>query len=206
MGAPATATIRSSSFSFGDPWAIPPTAAGVTLRDATDGAPPRLATQCSLFRDEGHLYVVFSADDDGIVATHLEHDAPLYEEDAFEIFLAPDTLTEYYEIEVNPLGTTLDAKIVSPDGHRGTMRFELQWECIGMWTAVHRVDSRTEAVVAIPFAAFDRQAPQAGEQWRANLYRIDRSAKGDQYSAWSPTLRTPADFHVPAAFGILRFA
>jgi len=40
--------------------------------------------------------------------------------------------------------------------------------------------------------------------WRGNLYRIERPRDGEpEFSAWSPTLTRPADFHQPARFGTL---
>jgi hypothetical protein len=63
-----------------------------------------------------------------------------------------------------------------------------------------------DTLLRIPFAALGRTMPIPGETWRANFYRIDRSPQGDEYSAWQPTMRQPADFHVPEAFGRLRFA
>ena len=40
--------------------------------------------------------------------------------------------------------------------------------------------------------------------WRANFYRIERPAGSlPEFTAWSPTLVTPADFHKPARFGVL---
>jgi hypothetical protein len=51
-----------------------------------------------------------------------------------------------------------------------------------------------------------RPTPVAGETWRANFFRIDRHPElGDEYSAWQPTMRSPADFHVGEAFGTLKF-
>ena len=45
-------------------------------------------------------------------------------------------------------------------------------------------------------------------RWRANFYRVDRGAPsgaGDEFSAWSPILKQPADFHETERFGVLRF-
>ena len=38
-----------------------------------------------------------------------------------------------------------------------------------------------------------------------NFYRIDRPRDGSkaEFSCWSPTLETPANFHLPARFGLL---
>jgi hypothetical protein len=61
-------------------------------------------------------------------------------------------------------------------------------------------------VIRLPFDSLGWR-PTAGDEWRGNFFRIDRSARhGDEFSAWQPTLKAPADFHVAAAFGALRFA
>jgi len=127
-----------------------------------------------------------------------------------EIFLAPAALTEYFEIEVNPLGTLFDARIASPEGNRQTMRVDRGWTCEGLVAALRMVKESSgvmtvDTIVRIPFFALERSTPGDGETWRANLFRIDRNPRGDEFSAWQPTRRSPADFHVPAAFGTLRF-
>lgn len=190
-------------FSIEDPWGVPDNVSTVPLRRATDGAAPRLATRIAVYRDDC-LNILFLADDDAVVATHLEHDAPLYEEDVVEVFLAPRALTEYFEIEVNPLGTTFDARLESPDGVRATMRTDLAWTAENLFAAVLREDVRAATIVRIPFANFGAE-PAAGETWRANFFRIDRHPSGDEFSAWQPTNKVPSDFHVAAAFGVLRF-
>jgi hypothetical protein len=193
-------------FSIEDPFAVPRGCERVPLRLAINGAVPRQVTTIAAYFDEAHFNVVFSGVDDAIVATHLEHDAPLYEEDVVEVFLAPSKLTEYFEIEVNPLGTTFDARIESPDGVRATMRTDLAWTCDDLFAAVRRDGDLFDVVLRIPFAALGAHEPADGEEWRANFFRIDRSSEGGtEFMAWQPTLRNPADFHVAAAFGTLRF-
>ena len=61
------------------------------------------------------------------------------------------------------------------------------------------------AELAIPFADLGLNGPPApNEQWRMNLYRIERG-EVEEFTAWSPTLKSPADFHVPSRFGTLVF-
>jgi hypothetical protein len=195
-----------ADFSIEDPWAIPAACSRAALRRATDGETPRLPTSVAVYFDEEYLTVVFSGTDDDVVATYLEHDAPLYEEDVVELFLAPDQPTRYFEIEVNPLGTTFDAIIDSPDGVRATMKTDLAWSCERLFAAIRRDGSAVDTVIRVPFSSLGRSAPSNNETWRANFYRIDRgTARAAEFSAWCPTLKTPADFHVPAAFGVLRF-
>lgn len=202
-----TLVVTRAVFSIEEPWAIPPACVTVLLRRAPDGFPPRQATSLAVYYDDDFLTVVFQADDDEVLATFLGHDEPLWREDVFEVFVAPDGLSPYFEIEVNPLGTTFDARIDSPDGVRSTMTTDTAWTCKDLFAALRRDDaSQLRAVMRIPFNAFG-QPPTPGRKWRANFFRIDRSAAhGDEFSAWQPTMKTPADFHVVAAFGTLCFA
>jgi hypothetical protein len=208
---PETLVAIRASFDMEDPWSVPAGCTPVRLRRATDGAPPRLSTSVTAWFDDECLSVLFSASDDHLEATYLSHDAPLYEQDVVEIFAAPETLERYYELEVSPRGTLFDARVDSPDGDRRTMHVDRDWTCEGLFAAIRRVtesDGATsiDTLVRIPFASLERGVPQEGEMWRMNFFRIDRHPElGDEYSAWQPTMKNPADFHVPAAFGTLRF-
>jgi hypothetical protein len=199
-----------SEFSMEDPWAMPRSCEPVRLRRATDGKAPRLATTVAAYYDDQLLTILFSAADDHIVATHLGHDEPLYEEDVVEAFLAPRTRRQYFEIEVNPLGTTFDARIDSPDGIRATM-IAVAWECEGLVVAIRKMISARnvmtiDTVMRVPFASVGSGAPGNGDSWLANFFRVDRHpGEGDEYTAWRPTMKDPPDFHVAEAFGQLIF-
>ena len=191
--------IPRGEFSIEEPWAIPPECRPVALKRATDGSATRLSTNLFAYYDDEYLTLIFRAEDDDVVATIYEHDGPLWQEDVVEAFLALDGTT-YYELEVNPLGTTFDARVDSPDGVRATMRADPSWTCEGLFVAIRRQGETAETVMRVPFAAL------GGRPSRANFFRIDRSkTHGDEYSAWSPTMKEPADFHVVAAFGTLVF-
>jgi len=177
------------------------------LVDARTGAPPRLPTSVRVARRGGELLVRFDGRDTGVVATRTRRDDALWTEDVFEIFLAPpDSGAVYYEFEVNPLGALFDARVESSEGRRESMRVDVGWGCPGFRARVTRRPDLWSARIAIPLA------PLGGDPsgvWRANFYRIDRGAPGsggDEYSAWSPTLVDPPDFHRPDRFGVLRFA
>jgi hypothetical protein len=200
-------------FDSTEPWNIPEGCPPLILSRSHDGSAPRLATILHLFRDRERLYALFSGVDASIVATHRDRDAALWEEDVLELFIAPERITRYFEIEVSPIGTVCDAVIDSPDGGRETMRADFTWDADGAWTAIRRVRRgeeglwRFETLVTLPFADLGIDPPAAGERWRANFYRIDRHASlGDEYSAWKPTGKNPPDFHVPASFGEIVFA
>jgi hypothetical protein len=66
------------------------------------------------------LFVRFDCRDPQARATFTARDAPLWQEDAVEVFLAagvadPET---YIELEVNPLGALFDARVANPGGDR----------------------------------------------------------------------------------------
>ena len=173
----------------------------VALRDACTGEPPRLATAVRVGLREDSLLVRFDGRDDGVVASLHRNHSPLWTEDVFEVFLSPvEPPNRYYEFEVNPLGAVWTGRVESPDLDRRSMRVDSSWRCRGFSAHVTRGPKRWSAVLRIPFAPMAGGA--AGSRWRANFYRIDRGSV-DAYSAWSPTLAEPPDFHVPERFGFL---
>lgn len=203
--------VPRAGFSIDDPWATPPACTSVRLRLASDGAAPRLATNVAAYYDDEYVTILFSAADDHIVATLTERDAPLYEEDVVEVFLAPERPTAYFEFEVSPKGSIFDATVDSPDCDRRTMDVDRAWNCSLLFAAVRKnfeADGTmtVDTVIRIPFAAVAAAPPASGDRWLVNFYRIDRHPTGDEFSAWHPTLKSPPDFHVPRAFGTLEFA
>ena len=169
------------------------------LKNSTDGSPPRLATAVRVGARDGALLVRFDGRDRGVVATLTARDDPLWKEDVFEVFLSPaDSQAVYYEFEVNPLGALFDARVESPEGRRETMRVDVAWNCPGFSARVRRREEAWSAVLRIPLAPMAKGA----KAWRANFYRIDRGDP-DEYSAWSPTMVDPPDFHRPGRFGLL---
>src|SRR5262249_33304614 len=147
------------------------------------------------------LLVRFDGHDDGIVASLDRNHAPLWTEDVFEVFLSPaEPPTLYYEFEVNPLGAVWTGRVESPGLERSSMRIDSSWRCGGFWARVTRGRRRWSACLRIPLEVI--AGGSAPPRWRANFYRVDRG-RIDAYSAWSPTLADPPDFHVPRRFGTL---
>ena len=90
----------------------------VALRRAQDGSEPLQATVVRTAYDDDALLVRFECDDRDIWATHRDRDAPLWEEEVVELFVAPGEgdPSDYLEIEVNPLGAIFDARVTNPHG------------------------------------------------------------------------------------------
>jgi hypothetical protein len=181
-----------------------------------DGAPPRQPTAVRLLWDDAHLYAAFRVVDPDIRATHTRRDDPLWEEEVVELFLDPWRAGGVYvEIEVSPRGVVLDALVINrarPDEPRDLTTLTA-WSCEGLRTAV-RVDGVVnggavsrgwQVEIAVPLRQLAPSTPPApGVEWRWNAYRVDRSERGDELSAFAPTGRR--DFHLPHRFGVLELA
>jgi alpha-galactosidase len=124
----------------------------------------------------------------------------LWDRDVAEAFLQPDPSKEglYKEIEVSPNGMWIDLDIFP--GGRSDLKSGLQR------SVVLKEGSQTwTAELAIPMksltAHFDPDVV-----WRANFYRVEGKQEPRAYLAWRPTNTPQPNFHVPSAFGKLRFA
>jgi alpha-galactosidase len=60
------------------------------------------------------------------------------------------------------------------------------------------------AELAIPLRALTRDFDPA-VNWKANFFRVEGSKEPRAYLAWQPTQTPRPNFHVPVAFGSLRF-
>ena len=126
----------------------------------------------------------------------------LWERDVCELFIAPDARQpeRYFEFEAAPTGEWLDLMI----HHRLDMR-ETNWDFhSGMAVAARAAQNQVTIAMRVPWEALGR-APQAHEQWRANLFRCVGAGPTRGYLAWRPTHTEEPDFHVPSAFGEIKF-
>lgn len=161
--------------------------------------------------DDDNLYLSYSCEDEDVWSTYTRRDDPIFKEEVCEAFLCPHgDLSNYFEINVSPRNVVFDSTIYVPDHPTG--KSDASWDCEGLRTAVAvdgTLDCRTDrdlawhAQMAIPFAGLGVPTPSPGEQWRANFYRIERTPV--EYQAWSPTLVSPINFHVPSRFGTITF-
>ncbi len=173
---------------------------------ADGGALARWQTRVELCWDEDHLHVRFHCADDDAWGTHTERDAALWQEEVVELFLAAGEAvpTRYFEFEVSPAGMLFDASVANPQGNRTGLAVDAAWNCPGVeWAAAPAGGSADwRARLAIPWRGLGLAAAPA--TMRANFFRIERPRGGEpEFSCWSPTFTTPADFHRPDRFGVL---
>jgi hypothetical protein len=123
----------------------------------------------------------------------------LWDRDVAETFLQPDpSRARYYrEFEVSPNGMWIDLDIF-PEGLRN-LESEMERS---VW--LDREHHTWDAEIAIPMRALTADFDPAAE-WRVNFFRIEGPREPRFYSAWRATNTPQPSFHVPEAFGKLRF-
>ena len=98
--------------------------------------PPTWRTRAKLVWDFEYLYVAAEMEEPHLWATLTERDAIIYRDHDFEVFLDPDgDGLEYYEIEINALGTVFDLFLPKPYNMGGQARID--WDLPGLRSAVH---------------------------------------------------------------------
>jgi alpha-galactosidase len=123
----------------------------------------------------------------------------LWDRDVAEAFLQPDPsrVQFYREFEVSPNGMWIDLDIFPgglADLKSGLQRSVTVNQDLHTWAAE----------LSIPIRALTLQFDPS-KIWRANFYRVEGSKEPRDYLAWQPTHSPKPNFHVPSAFGILRF-
>jgi hypothetical protein len=138
------------------------------------------------------LYVFTDSDPNG-------RRGQLWDRDVAEAFLQPDpSRPRYYkEFEISPNGLWIDLNI-SPHA-LANLKSHMQ-RSVWLDEAAHT----WAAELAIPMRSLTRQF-HPDHLWRVNFYRVEGSKEPRFYSAWQPTNTTQPNFHVPEAFGRMRF-
>jgi hypothetical protein len=190
---------------------------------------PGLRTRARMLWDDTYLYVGAELVEPHLWGTLTEHDAVIFHDNDFEVFIDPNGDNhEYYEFEINALGTTWDLLLPRPykDGGKPVN----SWEIPGMKSAVHLEGTLNDAhdtdrawtvELAFPWAVLGelarRPAPPAdGDQWRVNFSRVEwpveivgrayrKSANAKEANwVWSP--QEVVDMHRPETWGYVQFS
>ena len=170
-------------------------------------APASRRAEARLCWSEEALHVRFVCEQHGplIVADNPVTDRKtlgLWDRDVCEIFLAPDAThpERYFEFEAAPTGEWLDLGIVvTPTGR------ETDWEYhSGMQVAARIEPQSVEIAIRIPWSDAIPK-PVKADVWRANVFRCVGPEAPERYLAWRPTRTPEPNYHVPEAFGRLRF-
>jgi hypothetical protein len=190
---------------------------------------PSLRTRAKMLWDDEYFYVGAELEEPHIWATLTKHDSVIFQDNDFEVFIDPNGDShEYYEFEINALGTGWDLLLPWPykDGGKAVHN----WEIPGLKSAVHLdgtlneandVDRGWSVELAFPWAALREVArcpspPGDGDQWRVNFSRVEwaLTPAGGRYAkvagardnnwVWSP--QGVVDMHRPESWGYVQFS
>ena len=181
----------------------------VTIAHLWSGAPAPVERHAEVrlcWSDEAlHVRFVCNQYEPLVVAAEPKTDRKtlwLWDRDVCEIFVAPNPVTPecYFEFNAAPTGEWVDLGIVvTPTGR------ETDWDYrSGMKAAASVSEEKVRIRIAIPWSE-SIPKPQTGNLWLVNLFRCVGPEAPERYLAWRPTHTPEPAFHVPAAFGELRF-
>ena len=195
-----------------------------------DGKPtPALATRVKMLWDDTYFYIGAELAEPQVWATLTEHDSVIFHDNDFEVFIDPNADNhEYYEFEINALGTFWDLLLPRPYKDGGVA--VNGWEIPGLKAAVavagtlndpRDVDTGWSVELAFPWHALGELArrpspPHDGDQWRVNFSRVEWptdvvagvyqkvSGAKEQNWVWSP--QGVVDMHRPEMWGYVQFS
>lgn len=190
---------------------------------------PRFRTQVKMLWDDDYFYIIADMQEPHVWGTLTEHDAVIYIDNDFEIFIDPNSDNcEYYEIEINALNTEWD--LFLRHTHREKYKHSNDWEIPGLKTAVHvdgtlndpdDIDRGWSVEFAIPWDVLGEYAhkpapPEDGDQWRVNFSRVEwrhelidnsyRKVKGWREDNWVWSPQGIIAMHCPEKWGYVQFS
>jgi hypothetical protein len=193
---------------------------------------PAFSTTVKMMWDSQYLYIGAVLEEPHLWGTLKKHDDIIYRDHDFEVFIDPmGDGEQYFEIEINVLGTIMDLFMNKPYKKGGT--FDMGWNTNGMLSKIiangtindnSDIDSGWTVEMAIPFKAISRNnrtaSPSSTNPWRINFSRVQWTLEPDGKSyrkklnqnnkpisehnwVWNPT--GVIDMHVPVKWGYLLF-
>lgn len=194
---------------------------------------PLFPTRVKMVWDEKNLYIAAELKEPHVWASITQHDAVVYHDNDFEVFLDPDNDThQYFEVEVNALNTIFDLFMAKP--YRNNNGALIAWDLHGLQSAVQvqgtlndpsDTDEGWTVEMAIPFRSVTignhTLVPTEGTLWRINFSRVQwdadvvegkyvkrKDAAGKplpEYNwVWSP--QGVVNMHYPERWGYLYFS
>ncbi len=199
-------------------------------------AVPRQRTRVKMTWDDRALYVLAELSETDLWAVLKKHDEIVFQDNDFEIFVDPDGDTrEYYEIEVNALGTVFDLYL--PETYRAGTTANHGWNANAMSLAIGLdgtlndstdIDRGWTVEMALPWSIFEpvvangirsfqvtSRPPDVGDAWRINFSRVQWTLEkmGNSYTKvpgkpednWVWSPQWIVDMHVPQWWGRVKF-
>lgn len=189
---------------------------------------PKLRTRAKMLWDDRYLYVAAELEEPHVWATLKERDSVIFQDNDFEVFIDPDGDNhEYFEFEMNAIGTCWDLLLTKPYKDGGSA--VNGWDVKGIKVAAKvngtindpsDTDTGWTLEIAFPWVALGECArksvpPVEGDQWRINFSRVEwdltvedgayRKVEGRLEHNWVWSPQGVIDMHRPERWGIVQF-
>jgi hypothetical protein len=190
-------------------------------------------TQCKMLWDDDYLYLFARLQESDLWASLTGHDDRIFQDNAFEMFIAPDGSTfNYFEIQINAYGAVWDMFLSKP--YRNGGKNLTSWDLKELKKAIQLNgtlnnpsdrDKNWNIELAIPFKSLilsGEHKPAKGTIWRMNFARVqwDLDTLNDHYfrrkdnetgkflpehyTVWSP--QGIVNLHYPERWGYVQFS
>jgi len=196
---------------------------------------PTYNTRVKMLWDSEYIYIGAELEEPHLWGTLKQRDTIIFHDNDFEVFIDPDGDThQYYEIEVNVLGTIWDLMLIKPYRDKGPAMSA--WDIQGMQLGIQLdgtlndpsdTDKKWTIEMALPWSILKQNAPgkkrpSSGDQWRINFSRVQWDLlindsgyrkKRDPVSGkplpehnwvWSP--QGAINMHMPEMWGFVQFS
>ncbi len=196
---------------------------------------PLYQTRMKLAWDDNFLYIAAHLEEPHLFGTLRNRDTIIFHDHDFEVFIDPDgDSRNYYEFEINVLGTEMDLFMAKPYNRGGSAR--LDWNFADLRSTVRSygslnnpgdTDSCWTVEIMIPWTAFQGGGhidprPEGGDTWRMNFSRVQwklevingayRKIRDPETGkplpennwVWSP--QGVVNMHVPEHWGYVNFS
>jgi hypothetical protein len=231
----ATSSLRIDGRLDEEDWAMAPWSEPFVDIEGDDKPDPRFLTRVKMLWDNEYFYVAAFMEEPDVWATITQHDAVIYLNNDFELFIDPDGDNHlYYELEINALASVWDLLLIKP--YRDGGPAVNAWDIKGLHASVYvdgtlndptDTDGGWTVEIALSWAALAECAhrpspPQDGDIWHVNFSRVqwsiedrdDRYAKARDSQSGEPLREdnwvwSPQGLiamHYPEMWGLVRFS
>jgi hypothetical protein len=192
---------------------------------------PRFRTRAKMLWDDDFFYVAAELEEPHVWGTLTEHDAIIYHDNDFEVFVDPNGDNHNYaEFEINTLGTGFDLRLPKPYKDGGDA--DIPWAIPGLKSGIHIEGTLNDPAdedhlwtveLAFPWKELGKlddspAPPKDGDQWRVNFSRVEWRHKVERGNyvkipkeespednwVWSP--QHAINMHRPETWGYVQFS
>lgn len=194
---------------------------------------PSQKTRVKMLWDDNYLYIFAELEEENIWAYLENHDDIIFHDNDFEFFIDPDNdAKNYFEYEVNALGTVFDLFLPHPYRHSSFALHNWDFKNIKQAIKIYGTindgsdkDTKWTIELAVPFTdlsfGLDSGKPNVDKPWRLNFSRVQWDVKWENGKyvklqdengknlpehnwVWSPV--GAISMHMPERYGYLKFS